>query len=70
MMSPEEGKALHKEYFLWRVVLAVVTMETPVPGLVPVGGDVTAHVDDIILRDGRVDEDRRIGEETPTIQRH
>ncbi len=35
----------------------MATMETPVPGLVQVGGDVTAHVDDIIHRDRRVDED-------------
>lgn len=48
----------------------MVTMETPVPGPVPVGGDVTADVDDIIRRDRRVDEDGRVGKETPLVQRH
>lgn len=50
----EECRGLpHKQYFL----LAVVTMETPIPGLAAVSGDVTAHVDDIIRGDRRVDEE-------------
>ena len=48
----------------------MVTMETPVPGLVPVSGDVAANVDDIIRGERRVDQDGRVREETPLVLRH
>lgn len=59
--------------FCWNLIMSLdstVTMETPVPGVVPVGGDVTADVDDIICGDGRVNVDRRVREEMPLIHRH
>lgn len=45
-------------------------METPIPGLFPVSGNVTAHVDDIIHRDRRVDQDWWVREDMPLVHRH
>lgn len=50
--------------------IRVVTMETPVPGLLGVSGDVTAHMDDIIHGDRWVDQNRCGREETPLVRGH
>lgn len=51
-------------------MFSLVTMETPVPGPVPVGADVTAQVDDIIRRQRWVDKEGGVREETPDVQGH
>lgn len=48
----------------------MVTMETPVPGPIWVGGNVPADVDHVIGGDGRVNENQRIREEAPLILRN
>lgn len=45
-------------------------METPVPGPVLVGGDVSADVEDVVGGEGQVDQNQRVGQETPVVRRH